>query len=140
MTSDELSDWLQPDGEYAGEKRATWDDLLKLDLTGCKVDFGCHGGDMLRLTGYITLIFMEGGKVKMKLRDVEISPEDPDEKEQKGVLEKRDEEVVELSTYFPPIIRETLIVLDAGLDDLPGYDLGSGFNSGFIFKNETSRA
>ncbi len=112
---------------------STWEEFLKLDLVGWSVYIGRHGGDMHQLTGIIAQVIKEGDLVKLKLKNAEIAPEDPEERKREGITERYEELVVELETRWPPIIREGLVIIP-GLRSLPEWDIGSGFNIGFIFK------
>ncbi len=127
--------WLFEDPEPEDPHTSTWEEFLKLDLTGCSVNFGCQGGDMYQITGTIVQVYKEGDSIKIKLRNAEISPEDPDEREKEGITERHEEIVVELETCWPPIIRPEIVVSNCGLRELPGWTLNSGFSCGFIFRN-----
>ena len=125
---------------------STWEEFLKLALVGCSVNFGCCGGDMHQVTGIIEQVYVykEGDSINIKLKDAEISPELPEEREREGVTERHEELVLELETRRLPIIRPNIVVLISGLrrmyrqDSVSGFewDLGSGFNIGFIFRDK----
>lgn len=116
-----------------------WEEFLKLDLTGCSVNFGCHGGDMHQITGIIAQVYKEGDSIKIRLRDAEISPENPDE-EKESVIERHEELVLELETRWRPVIRQGIVIINSGLRYIPGWELGSGFSIGFIFRDTRSAA
>lgn len=116
---------------------STWEEFLKLNLVGCSVNFGCHGGDMHQVTGIITQVYKEGDSIKIRLKDAEISPENPDE-EKENVIERHEELVLELETRWPPIIGRGIVIINAGLRHMLGWDLGSGFDIGFIFRDTRS--
>ncbi len=118
---------------------STWEESLKLDLTGCSVNFGCHGGDMHQITGIITRVYKEEDSIKIKLKGAEIFPENPDE-EKENVIERHEELVLELETRWPPIIRRDIVIINSGLRYIPGWELGSGFSIGFIFRDTRSAA
>ncbi len=117
---------------------STWEEFLKLDLVGWSVNFGCHGGDMRQITGIITQVYKEGDSIKIKLKNAEISPELPEEREREGVIERHEELVLELETCWPPIIRQDVVIINSGLRYIPGWELGSGFSIGFIFRDTCS--
>lgn len=131
--------WLFEGPEPEDPDTSTWGEFLKLDLTGCSVNFGCLGGDMLMLTGTIERVYKEEDSIKIELRNVEIFPELPEEKERDGIIERHEKIVVELETSRLPIIREGLVI-NSGLRELPGWSLESGFDSGFISRDPSHRA
>ena len=117
---------------------STWEKFLELDWTGWLAKFGCSGEDMHEVMGVVEQVYKEGDSIKIKLRDAEISPEDPDEKEKRGIIERHEGLILELETSWPPIIRPGIVVLRSGLLALPGWELGSGFDIGFLFKDNHS--
>ncbi len=129
--ADDMS-WLFDEAPELDPDISTWEEFLKLDMTGWSVNFGCHGGDMDELTGIIERVYKDGDSIKIRLKNAEIAPEDPDERERVGIIEKFYKVTVELETCWPPIIRPGMIIIDSGLCHIPGWDLGSGFDAGFI--------
>lgn len=134
--------WLFGAPEPEDPDTSTWEEFLKLNLVGCLVNFGCRGGDMHQVIGIITQVSKEGDSIKIKLGNAEISPELPEEREREGVIERHEELVLELETRWLPIIRQGIVIISAGLRRMYGqdsvsefgWDLGSGFSIGFIFR------
>lgn len=116
---------------------STWEEFMKLDLTGWSANFGCHGGDMEQIDGTIAQVYREGDSIKMKLVNAVMTPELEEERAEKGITARFDEIIVELNTKWMPIIRNRLIILQSGLDHLPGWDLGSGLDVGTLEKRQT---
>lgn len=133
---DDMS-WLfdEPFDETPDPDTSTWERFLELDWVDWTANFGCQGGDMDEVTGIVERVYKEGDSIKIKLRNAEISPELPEEKERLGVIERHEELILELETICPPIIRAGTVVLP-GLRALPGWDLGSGYTIGFLFQRQ----
>lgn len=132
--ADDMSWLFDETPEPEDPDTSTWERFLELDWTGWSASFGCQGGDMEEVTGVVEQVYKEGDSIKMKLKNAEISPELPEEKERLGVIERHEELILELETCLPPIIRPGTVVLRSGLRALPGWDLGSGFTIGFMFQ------